>query len=84
MCVEPTKQNGLKRLLEVGGATVLSPSQFAKSTDKITHAFLNPSSRDPHLSIQTLIDKGIHCMRPDYIAEYLQKVNDHTHLLVQF
>lgn len=78
LCVEPNKQNGLKRLLEAGDAVVVPSSKIRAefNAKRITHAFLNPSSRDPQISIKSLVMGGVHCMRPDYIAEYLQRVSN--------
>ena len=75
--VEENKQNGLRRLLEAGGAKVLTITMATQAAvPSLTHAFLNannlPKSR--HLSPAALHHCGIKCLRPDYIAEYLQKV----------
>ncbi len=86
LCVEPSKQNGLKRLLEAGGALVVPPTKIKSdfSAKKFTHAYLNPSSRDPPVAVKSLVDCGVHCMRPDYIAEYLQRVGGVGHAHCNF
>lgn len=82
LCVEQAKQNGLRRLLEAGGATVVPSTQLvsAITSNYLTHAFLNPSCipRGPLLSVELLVQHNVHCMRPDYIAEYLQKETPST------
>ena len=76
--VESAKQNGLRRLLEAGGATVATPTQAATvvSTGLLTHAFLNVTRlpKEPELSLENLVKHNVLCLRPDYIADYLQKV----------
>ena len=48
----------------------------ALTSGDITQAFINPSvlQKDPQLSIQQLVQHGVLCLKPDYIADYLQKV----------
>lgn len=76
LCVEPFKHNGLKRLLEAGGATVTAPTQATTSLPSLTHAFIHLPSLTKDLTLETLVQYNVPCLRPDYIAEYIQTVSD--------
>ncbi|XP_064393637.1 DNA topoisomerase 2-binding protein 1-A-like isoform X3 [Halichondria panicea] len=67
---ERNKVPGMKRLLEAGGAQVLTPSSHKAAT----HAFISISyfPKDS-LSLEQLVNNGVHCLKPDYIADYLAK-----------
>ena len=46
------------------------------TTSSLTHAFLLTSSHLPSVtSLEELVKQDVLCLRPDYIAEYLQKVS---------
>jgi hypothetical protein len=74
LCAESAKQNGLYRLLEAGGANVTTPNQLPTTPiSSFTHAFLNPSCLPKIMTVEKLVKNNVLCLRPDYIAEYLQK-----------
>lgn len=79
LCVEASKQNGLRRLLEAGGAIVTTPTQAAvtMATGSLTHAFIYLPSLpkdNKTLTLDHLIRHNVPCLRPDYIVEFLQTV----------
>ena len=43
----------------------------------ITRAFINMAvlRKLPHLSLEYLVEHDVLCLKPDYIADYLQKVS---------
>ena len=50
----------------------------AVSFSRITKAFINMSilTKDPHLSLEQLVQHEVLCLKPDYIAEFLQRVSE--------
>ncbi|XP_058035608.1 DNA topoisomerase 2-binding protein 1 isoform X2 [Ahaetulla prasina] len=71
--VDPAKESGFKRLLESGGAKVLSaysPPIFRE----VTHFFADLNKLKPEdlrINIREATAKGVNCLKPEYIADYL-------------
>ncbi|XP_070586677.1 DNA topoisomerase 2-binding protein 1-like isoform X2 [Erythrolamprus reginae] len=71
--VDPAKESGFKRLLESGGAKVLSaysPSVFRE----VTHFFADLNKLKPEdviINIREATAQGVNCLKPEYIADYL-------------
>ncbi|KAM4705108.1 DNA topoisomerase 2-binding protein 1 [Rhinophrynus dorsalis] len=73
--VDQTKEPGFKRLLQSGGAKVFgghSPSLFKEAT----HLFADFSKlkpEDSRVNVAEAAAQGVHCLKPEYIADYLMK-----------
>ncbi|XP_032092698.1 DNA topoisomerase 2-binding protein 1 isoform X2 [Thamnophis elegans] len=71
--VDPAKESGFKRLLESGGAKVLSaysPPIFRE----VTHFFADLNKLKPEdvrINIREATAQGVNCLKPEYIADYL-------------
>ncbi|XP_060541893.1 LOW QUALITY PROTEIN: DNA topoisomerase 2-binding protein 1-like [Pantherophis guttatus] len=71
--VDPAKESGFKRLLESGGAKVLSaysPPIFRE----VTHFFADLNKvkpEDVRINIREATAQGVNCLKPEYIADYL-------------
>ncbi|XP_041372354.1 DNA topoisomerase 2-binding protein 1-A-like [Gigantopelta aegis] len=72
LCSDKKRENNFRRLLEAGGADVLSLKPPFSSDVSASHAFLELhkvalSQED----LEHLVVGGVHCVIPDYIASYL-------------
>ncbi|KAM4688611.1 DNA topoisomerase 2-binding protein 1 [Discoglossus pictus] len=73
--VDQTKEPGFKRLLQSGGAKVFaghSSSLFKEAT----HLFADFSKLKPddsRVNVAEAAEQGVHCLKPEYIADYLMK-----------
>ncbi|CAI8009256.1 DNA topoisomerase 2-binding protein 1-A [Geodia barretti] len=78
---ERSKTAGLRRLLEAGGATVFTNTAKLSEGElrQVSHAFVsNAFIGNSHwpkdsLSLEELVQSGVACLKPEYIAEYLSK-----------
>ncbi|XP_030062412.1 DNA topoisomerase 2-binding protein 1 isoform X2 [Microcaecilia unicolor] len=73
--VDQTKEAGFKRLLQSGGAQVLL-GHHASLFKEATHLFADFSKLNqlmPELMWQRQLNKGVNCLKPEYIAEYLMQ-----------
>eukprot|EP00118_Oscarella_pearsei_P004465 m.19150 g.19150 ORF g.19150 m.19150 type:complete len:1238 (+) comp27800_c0_seq1:76-3789(+) len=78
LAVNSERQAGVKRLLEAGGARVLSTrTPFAQtSINQATVAFVDRKLADsPSVGVTSLQGAGISCLQQDYIADYLIQEN---------
>ncbi|XP_078670927.1 DNA topoisomerase 2-binding protein 1-like isoform X2 [Branchiostoma floridae x Branchiostoma belcheri] len=73
--VEQSRTSGFKRLLESGGARVLSTRPPHANVHEATHAFIEIKGKgvDPSLDIQALVQAGVWCLKSEYIADYLMQ-----------
>ncbi|XP_066278683.1 DNA topoisomerase 2-binding protein 1-like [Branchiostoma lanceolatum] len=73
--VDPGRTSGFKRLLESGGATVLSTRPPHANFSEATHAFIDFKGKgvDQSLDVQALVEAGVWCLKSEYIADYLMQ-----------
>uniref|UniRef100_A0A8D2LW41 DNA topoisomerase II binding protein 1 n=1 Tax=Varanus komodoensis TaxID=61221 RepID=A0A8D2LW41_VARKO len=74
--VDPAKEAGFKRLLESGGGKVL-PAHSLPPFREVTHLFADFSKLKPEnirVNIGEAASKGVNCLKPEYIADYLIQV----------
>ncbi|KAI8489596.1 DNA topoisomerase 2-binding protein 1 [Branchiostoma belcheri] len=73
--VDQSRTSGFKRLLESGGARVLSTRPPHGNVHEATHAFIEIKGKgvDPSLDIQALVQAGVWCLKSEYIADYLMQ-----------
>ncbi|XP_066176992.1 DNA topoisomerase 2-binding protein 1 [Sylvia atricapilla] len=71
--VDQTKEAGFRRLLQSGGAKVLS-GHSAPLFKEATHLFADFSKLkpdDPRVNVAEAAAQGVNCLKPEYIADYL-------------
>ncbi|EDO38946.1 predicted protein, partial [Nematostella vectensis] len=80
LCVDKSRQPGFKRLLEAGGAKVVSSRPPYSCAEGVTHAFVNFTSladsnkgKSSVLDIASLQEANVLLVKPDYIAEFLMQ-----------
>eukprot|EP00058_Branchiostoma_floridae_P012091 XP_002597579.1 hypothetical protein BRAFLDRAFT_123127 [Branchiostoma floridae] len=73
--VDQGRTSGFKRLLESGGATVLSTRPPHANFSEATHAFVDLKGKgvDQSLDVQALVEAGVWCLKSEYIADYLMQ-----------
>uniref|UniRef100_A0A8C5PMP1 DNA topoisomerase II binding protein 1 n=1 Tax=Leptobrachium leishanense TaxID=445787 RepID=A0A8C5PMP1_9ANUR len=73
--VGQAKEPGFKRLLQSGGAKVFN-GHSASLFKETTHLFADVSNLQPEdakVNVSEAAAQGVHCLKPEYIAEYLIK-----------
>ncbi|KAM6422581.1 LOW QUALITY PROTEIN: DNA topoisomerase 2-binding protein 1 [Rhynochetos jubatus] len=71
--VDQTKEAGFRRLLQSGGAKVFSGHSVSLFKEA-THLFADFSKLKPddaRVNVAEAAAQGVHCLRPEYIADYL-------------
>ena len=72
LAVDGPRKAGFQRLLEAGGATIVSSRPPFCDVHSATHAFINMKGQSLLLvDIAKLKSAGVLCLTPDYIGEYL-------------
>ncbi|XP_063308235.1 DNA topoisomerase 2-binding protein 1 [Pelobates fuscus] len=73
--VDKAKEAGFKRLLQSGGAKVFAghSSSLFKDSTHIFADFNKLKPEDPKVNVSEAAAQGVHCLKPEYIADYLIK-----------
>ncbi|XP_061413501.1 DNA topoisomerase 2-binding protein 1 [Lethenteron reissneri] len=71
--IEQSKESGFRRLLQSGGAEVLSSGE-AQALEEATHLFVDAArlrSEEVRTGLLQAAARHVHCLRPEYIADFL-------------
>ncbi|XP_075443224.1 DNA topoisomerase 2-binding protein 1 isoform X3 [Ascaphus truei] len=73
--VDQSKEAGFKRLLQSGGAKVFvgHSSSLFKETNHLFADFSKLRPEDARVNVAEAAAQGVHCLKPEYIADYLMK-----------
>ncbi|XP_061181170.1 DNA topoisomerase 2-binding protein 1-like [Saccostrea echinata] len=72
LCTDRKKEDNFRRLLEAGGATVLTIKPPFHKPVSASHAFLELNKVEmSEDDISTLVRSGVICIKPDFIASHL-------------
>ncbi|XP_077996567.1 DNA topoisomerase 2-binding protein 1-A-like [Glandiceps talaboti] len=75
LCVDVQREHGFKRLLQAGAAQVIHSRPPFTTIEGASHAFLDMNkirkSAEKLVEMEDLVDNGVRCLKPEYIADYL-------------